>query len=253
MRTIDVDWFDVVFNAFIGLIAICGIIISPFVAVYCGCKWIYDRTPSGVKKRKEMEAKAQEAKAKTRELKERTDTEIHELEEKLGLHNRSDSAIYYDSFYYNNPRRRIPDAIYGHLTTQAERETYLKNLKDKVENGYRSPDVVIAVEVEYDYGWEPYIKDKCHAFLFMSYDCYDSPEGAKSVERTFLFSPFGRYYEGEIRTLAECAPYSNYFIVPVPGRFSYQAVIENKEERLQQFIDDIKRTYKKNNILHIEK
>lgn len=41
--------------------------------------------------------------------------------------------------------------------------------------------------------------------------------------------------------------------VPFHGRFSYQAFIENKEERLLQFIGDFKTKYKKNSILHLEK
>lgn len=55
----------------------------------------------------------------------------------------------------------------------------------------------------------------------------------------------GSDYGGEIRTLAEYGPYQDYFVVTVTGRFNYQAVIDNKDERLRQFINLFKQKYKK--------
>lgn len=44
----------------------------------------------------------------------------------------------------------------------------------------------------------------------------------------------GGNYGEKIKTLAECGPYQDYFVVNVPGLFNYLAVIENKTGLLYQ-------------------
>lgn len=61
------------------------------------------------------------------------------------------------------------------------------------------------------------------------------PEGAKFVEKgAYPLLMVGGNYGEKIKTLAECGPYQDYFVVNVPGLFNYLAVIENKTGLLYQ-------------------
>lgn len=54
-----------------------------------------------------------------------------------------------------------------------------------------------------------------------------------------------RNYFRRLYTLAECGNYDNYFIVQIPGEFQFSDVEAGTDERLNKFIADFKRKYKK--------
>lgn len=54
-----------------------------------------------------------------------------------------------------------------------------------------------------------------------------------------------RNYFRRLYTLTECGNYDNYFIVQVPGEFQFSDVEVGTDERLNKFIADFKRKYKK--------
>ena len=112
-----IDKDDLIFVAIVGGLVIC----SPFIAMYHAGKWIYSKTPKGIKERK--------AKEKKREVMNR---EIHELEKQLGLAERDDSYMHYDPLYIGNEQRC--------------REGYWADLKKKAASGYRSPDLILMIE-----------------------------------------------------------------------------------------------------------
>lgn len=76
-----IDKEDLVWGAIVGGLVIC----SPFIAMYHAGKWIYSKTPKGIKERKAEEEK-----------REKMNREIHELEKQLGLAERDDSYMNYD-------------------------------------------------------------------------------------------------------------------------------------------------------------
>ena len=112
-----IDKDDLIFVAIVGGLVIC----SPFIAMYHAGKWIYSKTPKGVKERKEKEKKQEEM-----------NREIHELEKQLGLAERDDSYMHYDPLYIGNEQRG--------------REGYWADLKKKAASGYRSPDLILMIE-----------------------------------------------------------------------------------------------------------
>lgn len=231
---IDIDWFWV-------FLVIAVIIYVPLACVYYGFKWLYCQLPWVAKRIKEKEimaAKLEELKkTKVREM----DAKIKELEEKLGLQGRL-FPIHYDPFYYKNPKPEEPyiyrDVIDNAGPTTLERIAYYKDLRRKVKSSFSSADIIVAVNVNNaDF---IYKTKECNVLLFVRNECYACPDEAKPAERVLHGE-----YEDEIRTLAECGPYQDYFVVKVPGRFNYLAVVENKEERLSKYIDDFKQKYKK--------
>lgn len=66
----------------------------------------------------------------TKEEKE-LDKEIHLLEEKLGLYGRNNKVLHYDPLYFRN--------------NLGDRKDYCKDLKKKLEKGYVSPPIIIAI------------------------------------------------------------------------------------------------------------
>ena len=54
-----------------------------------------------------------------------------------------------------------------------------------------------------------------------------------------------RSYFRRLYTLAECGNYDNYFIVQVPGEFQFSKVEAGTDERLNEYIEEFKRKYKK--------
>lgn len=231
---IEIDWFLV-------FLVIAVIIYVPFACVYYSIKWLYCQLPwvsKRIKEKKLLAAKLEELKkTKIRKM----DAKIKELEEKLGLQERL-FPIHYDPFYYKNPKPEEPD-IYRDVIentgpTTLERIAYYKDLRQKVKSGFRSADIIVAVNVNNaDF---IYKTKECNVLLFVRNECYACPDEAKPAKRVLHGE-----YEDEIRTLAECGPYQDYFLVKVPGRFNYLAVVENKEERLSKYIDDFKQKYKK--------
>ena len=106
-----------------------GIIAAPFYIVYLIGKGIYYYLPSNIRKRKKEAQQEQEEKEKEKQL----DTEIEELEKKLGMNSENKFRIFYDKFYYKNPE-------------SGSREEYLEDLKEKVATNYVCPDIIVAVE-----------------------------------------------------------------------------------------------------------
>lgn len=230
---IEIDWFLV-------FLVIAVIIYVPLACVYYSFKWLYCQLPwvaKRIKEKKILAAKLKELKeTKTHEM----DKKIKELEDKLGLHDRW-SCIYYDPLFYKNRKHKEPDVyrdviVYSGPNT-LERIAYYKDLRKKVKSGFRSSDIIVAVNVVN--GDFIYKTKECGVLLFVRKECYVCPDGAKPVER-FLHGG----YNGDIITLAECGPYRDYFVVNVPGRFNYLAVVENKDERLSKYIDDFNQKYK---------
>lgn len=243
LKNIDtgIDWFLV-------FLIIALIIYAPFACVYYGIKWLYCQLPWVAKKIREEKLKA----AKLKKLKETKICEMNEkigrLEKKLGLYTRGQFAIHYDPAYYKNPERettndRFLNMDYKDTPTISERIAYLRDLSKKAACGYHGPDIVVAIKSEngVSYFREP---KECVVSLFVYRERYTCPEGAKLVEKgAYPMLMLGGNYGGEIRTLAECGPYQDYFVVTVPGRFDYQTVVENKDERLRQFISLFKQKY----------
>ncbi len=241
--SIEIDWFLV-------FLVIAVIIYVPFACVYYSIKWLYCQLPWVAKRIKEKKLLA----VKLEELKKTKICEMNEkinwLEEKLGLYTRGQNAIHYDSAYYKNPESEtmddwFPNMDYRDTPTLRERIAYLRDLSKKAACGYHGPDVVVAIKSEngVSYFREP---KECGVSLFVHKERYTCPEGAKLVERgAYPMLMLGGNYGEEIKTLTECGPYQDYFVVKVPGRFNYLAVVENKEERLSKYIDDFKQKYKK--------
>lgn len=78
------------------------------------------------------------------------DAKIKEQEDKLGLHDRW-FCIYYDTLYYKNQKHEDHDVyrdviIYSGPDT-LERMAYYKDLRKKVKRGFRSADIIVAVNV----------------------------------------------------------------------------------------------------------
>lgn len=100
-------------DLFLGAIGIGIILCSPFILSFYAGKWIYGHTPWELKKKKEL------------------DKEIHLLEEKLGLYGRNNKVLHYDPLYFRN--------------NLGDRKDYCKDLKKKLEKGYVSPPIIIAI------------------------------------------------------------------------------------------------------------
>lgn len=240
---IEIDWFLV-------FLVIAVIIYIPFACVYYSVKWLYCQLPwvaKRIKEKKILAAKLKELKeTKIREMNEK----INKLEEKLGLYTRGKLATHYDPIYYKNPIHEttddwLPHTDYSYTPTVGERIAYLRDLGKKAACGYHGPDIVIAIKSEN--GDSDFRKPKeCHVLLFVRKESYICPEGSKLVEKgAYPLLMVGGNYGEEIKTLAECGPYQDYFVVNVPGQFNRQTVVENKERRLSQYIENFKLKYKK--------
>ena len=238
-----IDKEDLVFGAIVGGLVIC----SPFIAIYHAGKWIYGKTPKGIKERKAEEKK-----------REKMNREIHELEKQLGLAERDDSYMNYDPLYIGNEHRG--------------REGYLADLKKKVASGYKSPDLILMIEEAkggicapmFGYG-------DCRVLLLLHKDCYNVQERA-SVEKDplecvriniegpgelpradcYVEATYSRIrrmrhtinYAVRLQTLSECGNYQDYYVYAVPGNFQSSEVEAGTDERLNEYIEEFKRKYK---------
>ena len=239
-----IDKEDLVWGAIVGGLVIC----SPFIAMYHAGKWIYSKTPKGIEERKAEEEK-----------REKMNREIHELEKQLGLAERDDSYMNYDPLYIGNEHRG--------------REGYLADLKKKVASGYKSPDLILMIEETkggicapmFGYG-------DCRVLLLLHKDCYNVQDcapvekysleyvGRMNVEEpgelpgadcyvkaTYSSMRHTIDYAVRLQTLSECGNYQDYYVYAVPGNFQYSEVKMGTDERLNEFIEDFKRKYKKGN------
>ena len=240
-----IDKDDLIFEAIVGGLVICSL----FIAIYHAGKWIYSKTPKGIKERKAEEEK-----------REKMNREIHELEKQLGLAERDDSYMNYAPLYIGNERRG--------------REGYLADLKKKVASGYKSPDLILMIEETkggicapmFGYG-------DCRVLLLLHKDCYNVQVRA-SVEKDplecvrinveepgellradcYVEATYSRnrrmrhiinYAAVRLQTLSECGNYQDYYVYAVPGNFQYSEVKAGTDEQLNKFIEDFKRKYKK--------
>lgn len=239
-----IDKDDLIFGAIVGGLVIC----SPFIAMYHAGKWIYSKTPKGIKERKAEEEK-----------REKMNREIHELEKQLGLVERDDSYMNYDPLYIGNEHRG--------------REGYWADLKKKVASGYKSPDLILMIEETksgicapmFGYG-------ECRVLLLLHKDCYNVQDcapvekysleyvGRMNVEEpgelpgadcyvkaTYSNMRHTHDYAVRLQTLSECSNYQDYYVYAVPGNFQYSEVKMGTDEQLNEFIEDFKRKYKKEN------
>lgn len=236
-----IDKEDLCVGAIVGGLVIC----SPFIAIYHAGKWIYSKTPKGIKERKAEEKK-----------REKMNREIRELEKQLGLAERDDSYMNYDPLYIGNKRRG--------------REGYWADLKEKVASGYKSPDLILMIKEtkcgmcapRFGYG-------DCRVLLLLHKDCYNVQERAPvekyplectriNVEEPGKLLRADRYvkatydrmshiigYAVRLQTLSECGNYQDYYVHGVSGNFQYSEVKTGTDEQLNEFIEDFKRKYKK--------
>ncbi len=291
------DWDDIKDNFEMGVLCagfvVGGILIAPFYGVYLIGKGVYHYLLKNVRERKRQEQELREREERQR----KQDEEIRLLEEQLGLDKRKD-ASFYDPFYYKNPK-------------WGKRDEYLKDLKQKVADGYASPDLIVAVEC-YDplyyeklywkqrkksavYGRpcdpifrmgiyddkeedDTFADKKCYVTLLVRESCYGLPENPLIRHRDAVKDEYiGQVVQGEARqyvygfecymkyfafhpsqmtephesyfrrlyTLTECGRYEDYRVVQVPGEFQFSDVEAGTDERLNKFIEDFKRKYKK--------
>lgn len=236
-----IDKEDLIFGAIVGGLVIC----SPFIAIYHAGKWIYSKTPKGIKERKAEEKK-----------REKMNREIHELEKQLGLAERDDSYMNYNPLYMGNKHRG--------------REGYLADLKKKVASRYKTPDLIMMIEETkggicapmFSYG-------DCRVLLLLHKDCYNvqdcAPVGKYSLEYVrmnveepgelpradrYVKATYSRMrhindYAVRLRTLSECGSYQDYYVHAVPGKFQFSKVEAGTDERLNEYIEEFKRKYKK--------
>lgn len=237
-----IDKDDLIFGAIVGGLVIC----SPFIAMYHAGKWIYSKTPKGIKERKAEEEK-----------REKMNREIHELEKQLGLAERDDSYMNYDPLYIGNEHRG--------------REGYLADLKKKVASGYKSPDLILMIEETKSglcapmFGYGEY-----RVLLLLHKDCYNVQDcapvekysleyvGRMNVEEpgelpgadcyvkaTYSNMRHTHDYAVRLQTLSECGNYQDYYVYAVPGNFQYSEVKMGTDKQLNEFIEEFKRKYKK--------
>ena len=237
-----IDKDDLIFGAIVGGLVIC----SPFIAMYHAGKWIYSKTPKGIKERKAEEEK-----------REKMNREIHELEKQLGLAERDDSYMNYDPLYIGNEHRG--------------REGYLADLKKKVASGYKSPDLILMIEETKSglcapmFGYGEY-----RVLLLLHKECYNVQDcapvekysleyvGRMNVEEpgelpgadcyvkaTYSNMRHTHDYAVRLQTLSECGNYQDYYVYAVPGNFQYSEVKMGTDKQLNEFIEEFKRKYKK--------
>ena len=114
--------------------------------------------------------------------KEKLDAEIKSYEEKLGLYDRDNTWTCVDYRYINN---------------KGDRGNYLENLKDKVKNNWKNPDIVIA---GYYSGGDP--RDIFYSIvLFFRSDKFDIPEKDTTLIKRIVEKLFK---ERRIITFTKC-------------------------------------------------
>lgn len=236
-----IDKDDLLFGAIIGGLVLC----SPFIAMYHIGKWIYSKTPKKIKEQKAEEKKREEM-----------NREIHELEKQLGLAERADSYTNYDPLYIGN--------------TQEGREGYWSDLKKKAASGYKSPDLIWMIkEVKSGLCAPRFGYGDCQVLLLLHKDCYNIlgcvpiergslehigngseepgklPRADRYVKAAYEMMTFSNDYAVRLQTLSECGNYQDYYVYAVPGNFQFSDVETGMDERLNKFIADFQRKYKK--------
>lgn len=87
------------------------------------------------------------------------DREIKALEEKLGLKKRNKNSIYYDPLYYKHApcseyyERYNDDSFWGPNTYAAKRQRYLEELRSKVKEGWKDPEILVNVDFKFNTGF----------------------------------------------------------------------------------------------------
>lgn len=197
------------------------ILCSPFIALYYIVKWLYQLTPWQIWKWIKR------------------NREIHRLEEALNFR--------YDPYYYKNSER-----------------SYLDDLREKQRSNYKAPDIIVATLEEAAGKTLTFFDGSCSVLLLVHKDSYDMADYVKTGVQPILFSgdPWTAkaYFDslhdmwrhscdlvGRLSTLTECGNYEDYYVAFVPGEHQVSEVEAGTDERLNEFIEDFKRKYKKGN------
>ena len=109
----------------------------------------------------------------------------------------------------------------------------------------------------------------CRVLLLLHKDCYNvqdcAPVGKYSLEYVrmnveepgelpradrYVKATYSRMrhindYAVRLRTLSECGSYQDYYVHAVPGKFQFSKVEAGTDERLNEYIEEFKRKYKK--------
>ena len=195
------------------------ILCSPFIALYYIVKWLYQLTPWQIWKWIKR------------------NREIHRLEEALNFR--------YDPYYYKNSER-----------------SYLDDLREKQRSNYKAPDIIVATLEEAAGKTLTFFDGSCSVLLLVHKDSYDMADYVKTGVQPILFSgdPWTAkaYFDslhdmwrhscdlvGRLSTLTECGNYEDYYVAFVPGEHQVSEVEAGTDERLNEFIEDFKRRYKK--------
>lgn len=213
------DKDDLLMGSIIGGLIIC----SPLIGIYYGTKWVIENTPKRRKKKKEILQ------------------EICQLEILLNFS--------YDPYFYKRKERNS--------------EAYLNSLRNKIKSSYKAPDIIIAIE-------HPcYLVDnpESDVMLLLHKNYYNIPQNIYREKKVPFksnifpqeatayfksdfrkcFSEFPDDYD-ELETLSECGRYEDYYIIPIPGKFPYDEVLDGSD-KVEMFIDDFKKKYKKSYII----
>lgn len=174
----------------------------------------------------------------------------------MGLTGRDDSCCAYDPYYCP----RYSPWNYDFDMSGPSRQRYLEELKKKVREGYRNPDILFATK-------EPsfFPTGECQVLMLADENRYEFPpyadessqNAAEYFKRFFYEDERHRAEEGlvfnscrllnsqrRIRTLSECGRYEDYFVVEIPGRISC-ADVSLGNEAISRFVEAFKKTYRK--------
>lgn len=221
----DIDGFDISMY----LLGLVMLICSPFIAIYYILKWTYACMPWEIARRIKR------------------NKEIHELEERLGLKGRNSRTRYYDAYYCKNQ--------------DSDRVDYLNNLRKKLVDGYKSPDIIIAAErIENHSCLSERFNARYNALLLASKEYYNIPkdeiESLRKRRNIFLMCGREDYYNnpklllnadiyfeekwhGEIKTFSECGNYQDYYCIQIPGEFAFRE-IKDGNSKIMQFVEQFK-------------
>ena len=162
----------------------------------------------------------------------------------LGLEGRDETCVQYDPYFYRNFSR--------------DRLHYYYALKNKVERGYKSPDIVLAMKIKkpeinfLDMLESPICRansgpSKYIVYLMADKGIYNIPdEAVQKVLKEDLgmelvdddFKSLG------LATLSECGRPGDYFIMSAPGEYLYEDV-SYKNETIKKLIEDFRQRIQK--------
>ena len=226
MKFKKIDKDELVDNVVVGGV-LAGLVLSiPFEMLANGVKKIYNRIPAVARKR------------------ERLNAEIRKLEQILGIEGRDETCVQYDPYFYRNFSR--------------DRLHYYYALKNKVERGYKSPDIVLAMKIK-----KPEINflnmlespicransgpSKYLVYLMADKGIYNIPDEVvqKVLKEDLGMELFDDDFKSlGLATLSECGRPGDYFIMSAPGEYLYEDV-SYKNETIKKLIEDFRQRIQK--------